>query len=113
MNLGRINRIRAAARRHLQLAILFIAKLRDTFYPSHDVAVVVVVGCVRTKNQSVRLRFAPAAKPPIGLQCGGRPESIEVLLDVEAGLLTEDGRSTGGVGDETSKGDRGSSRGPA
>jgi len=33
MNLGRINRIRAAARRHLQLAILFIAKLRDTFIP--------------------------------------------------------------------------------
>jgi hypothetical protein len=28
-------------------------------------------------------------------------------------IVVRDGRSTGGVGDETSKGDRGSSRGPA
>jgi len=65
--------------------ILFIRQVGRycTFIPP-DVAV--GVGCVRTKNHNVRLRFAPAGKPPIGLRCRGRPESIDV---VEAQLLTE------------------------
>ena len=62
----------------MQLAILFIRQVGRYFYLSLPTS---SGACAYQKpaERTASIRFAPAAKPPIGLRCRGLPESIDVV----------------------------------